>query len=69
MTDLSFPKPKKLLDPLRDAIRLKHYPYSTEKTDLHRVRRYILYHKKRYPAVMGITEIEAFLTHLVKIQD
>ncbi len=66
MPDPSSPKPKKLLDQLRDAIRLKHYSYSTEKTYLHWVRRYILYHNKRHPAEMGIAEIEAFLTHLAK---
>lgn len=66
MPDPSSPKPKKLLDQLRDAIRLKHYSYSTEKTYLHWVRRYIFYHNKRHPAEMGVAEIEAFLTHLAK---
>lgn len=28
-------RPKKLLDQVRDAIRLKHYAYSTEKTYVH----------------------------------
>jgi hypothetical protein len=27
-------RPKKLLDQLRDAIRIKHYSYSTEKTSV-----------------------------------
>lgn len=66
MTDPSSPKPKKLLDQLRDAIRLKYYSYSTEKTYVHWVRRYILYHNKRHPAEMGPAEIEAFLAHLAK---
>ncbi len=66
MTDTSPPKPKKLLDQLRDTIRLKHYSYSTEKTYVHWARRYILYHNKRHPAEMGAAEIEAFLTHLAK---
>lgn len=66
MSDPSAPKPKKLLDQLRDAIRLKHYSYSTEKTYLHWVRRYVLYHNKRHPAELGVAEIEAFLTHLAK---
>ncbi|MBE3144380.1 MAG: phage integrase N-terminal SAM-like domain-containing protein [Planctomycetes bacterium] len=56
--------PKKLLDQLRDAIRLKHYSYSTEKTYVHWSKRYILFHNKRHPAEMGAEEIEAFLTHL-----
>ena len=66
MTDTFPPKPKKLLDQLRDTIRLKHYSYSTEKTYVHWARRYILYHNKRHPAEMGAAEIEAFLTHLAK---
>ena len=59
-------KPKKLLDPLRDAIRIKHYSYSTEKTYVHWAKRYILFHNKRHPAEMGSPEIEAFLSHLAQ---
>jgi integron integrase len=66
MNDQSTPKSRKLLDQIRDAIRLKHYSYSTEKTYVHWARRYILYHNKRHPAEMGVAEIEAFLTHLAK---
>jgi hypothetical protein len=47
-------KPKKLLDQLRDAIRIKHYSYSTEKTYVHWAKRYILFHNKRQPAEMGV---------------
>jgi hypothetical protein len=46
----SSPIPQKPLDQLRDAIRLKHYSSSTEKTYLHWARRYMLYHNKRHPA-------------------
>ena len=66
MSDLPAPKPKKLLDQIRDVIRLKHYSYSTEKTYVHWARRYILFHNKRHPAEMGAQEIEAFLTHPAK---
>jgi integron integrase len=58
------PRPKKLLDQLRDAIRLKHYAYRTEETYVQWVRRYILFHHKRHPKEMGRAEIETFLTHL-----
>ncbi|MFE1746906.1 phage integrase N-terminal SAM-like domain-containing protein [Coleofasciculus sp. H7-2] len=58
------PRPKKLLDQLRDAIRLKHYAYRTEETYVQWVRRYILFHDKRHPTEMGRVEIETFLTHL-----
>lgn len=58
------PKPKKLLDQLRDAIRIKHYSYSNEKTYFHWAKRYILFYNKHHPADMGTPEIEAFLSHL-----
>jgi hypothetical protein len=66
MSDQSIPKPKKLLDQIRDAIRLKHYSYITEKTYVHWAKRYILFYNKRHPAEMGAEEVEAFLTHLAK---
>ncbi|NJM47215.1 MAG: tyrosine-type recombinase/integrase [Alkalinema sp. RU_4_3] len=56
--------PKKLLDQVRDALRLKHYSYQTEKTYVQWIRRYILFHNKRHPRDMGVLEIETFLTHL-----
>jgi hypothetical protein len=37
-------RPRKLLDQGRDAIRLKHYSYRTEKTYVYSTRRYILFH-------------------------
>jgi hypothetical protein len=57
-------QPPKLLDQVREAIRLKHYSYRTEETYVQWIRRYILFHDKRYPKDMGVPEIEAFLTHL-----
>ena len=57
-------KPKKLLDQVRDVIRLKHYSIRTEEAYVSWIRRYILFHNKRHPQAMGSQEIEAFLTHL-----
>lgn len=37
-------KPRKLLDQVRDIIRLKHYSYRTEQTYVQWIRRYILFH-------------------------
>jgi hypothetical protein len=31
-------RPRKLLDQVRDALRVKHYAYSTEKTYVHWIR-------------------------------
>lgn len=57
-------QPRKLLDQVRDAIRLKHYSYRTEQTYVGWIRRYILFHHKQHPKDMGTLEVEAFLTHL-----
>jgi integron integrase len=57
-------RPKKLLDQLGEAIRLKHYSIRTEEAYVSWARRYILFHNKRHPKDMGSQEIEAFLTHL-----
>jgi len=54
----------KLLDRVREALRVRHLSYRTEKTYVHWIRRYILFHRKRHPAEMGEVEINAFLTHL-----
>lgn len=55
---------KKLLDVVREKIRVKHYSISTERTYVHWIKHYILYHNKRHPRDMKKAEIEAFLTHL-----
>lgn len=57
-------RPRKLLDQVRDAIRLKHYSYRTEQSYVGWIRRYILFHSKQHPKDMGGAEVEAFLTHL-----
>jgi site-specific recombinase XerD len=57
-------RPKKLLDQLCDAIRLKHYSIRTEEAYVSWARHYILFHNRRHPKDMGSQEIEAFLTHL-----
>lgn len=54
----------RLLDRVRDAIRVRQYSMATEKAYLAWIRRYILFHDKRHPAEMAKEEIEAFLTHL-----
>jgi integron integrase len=56
--------PPKLLDKVRERIRLKHYSIRTEQAYTHWVKRYILFHGKRHPLEMGKVEIEAFLTSL-----
>ena len=57
-------RPKKLLDQVRDMMRLKHYAIRTEDSYVDWIKRFILFHKKRHPKDMGVSEIQTFLTHL-----
>lgn len=54
----------RLLDRVREAIRVRHYSIRTEDTYVHWIRRFVLFHDKRHPAQMGEPEVARFLTHL-----
>ena len=56
--------PPKLLDQLRNRLRLKHYSLRTEQAYLGWVKRYILFHGKRHPTELGKKEVEFFLSAL-----
>jgi integrase len=57
-------RPKKLLDNVRKAVRLKHYSLHTEQSYVTWIKRYIFFHDKPHPKDMGGAEVEAFPTHL-----
>lgn len=54
----------RLLDLVRQKIRLKHYSLRTEKVYVDWIRRYIFFHQKRHPRDLSAGHIEQFLTHL-----
>jgi len=58
---------KKLLDIVREKIRIRHYSLKTERSYVGWIKRYIFFHKLRHPKEMGKNEIEAFLTHLAVV--
>ena len=59
------PNPKaRLLDQVREVIRVKHYSIRTEEAYVQWIKRFIFFHGKRHPREMGATEIEVFLTDL-----
>ena len=62
---ITTPRPKKLLDQVRDALRSKHYSIPAEEAYVNWIKHYILFNNKRHPLDMGVAEIEIFLTHLV----
>jgi integron integrase len=74
MTDLTPPpapphaspsgSPPKLLDQVRQAIRLRHYSRRTESAYVAWIRRFIVFHRKRHPRELGEREVTAFLSNL-----
>lgn len=54
----------KLLDQVRNLMRLKHLSYKTERAYVGYIRKYILFHNKKHPKEMGVDEIRNYLTHL-----
>ena len=56
--------PPKLLDRVRDAVRIRHYSRRTEEAYVHWIRRYIVFHGKAHPSTLGAEAISAFLTWL-----
>jgi len=54
----------KLLEQVRDLIRVKHYSLKTEQAYVRWIKDYILFHQKRHPREMGNSEVGEYLTHL-----
>ena len=59
----------RLLDQVRDRIRVMHYSRSTEKTYIHWILAYIRFHGRRHPRDMSAPEVEAYLSHLATARD
>ena len=57
------PKPR-LLDRMREALRLRRYSRRTEEVYVAWARRFILFHGKRHPSELGAPEVTGFLTSL-----
>ena len=54
----------RLLDHVRDAIRIRQYSRRTERAYAGWIRRFVLFHGKRHPDEMGEPEVTAFLSYL-----
>ncbi len=59
-------KQKKLLEQVRDVLRLKHYSIRTERCYCDWIERFIRFHQLRHPREMNEIEVSAFLTHLAR---
>jgi len=60
------PPPRRLLDEVRKAIHLRHYSYRTEKSYVHWIWRFVVFHDKQNPRLLGGAEVEKFLSHLAQ---
>lgn len=58
------PQTPRLLDRMRDKLRVKHYSIRTEYSYLDWARRYIRFHGLRHPSDLGPAAVEEFLTSL-----
>lgn len=58
------PAAPRLLDQVREVIRLRHYSIRTEQAYVQWITRFILFHRKRHPGDMGAAEVTAFLSDL-----
>ena len=54
----------KLLDQVRDLIRIRHDSTRTEEAYVRWIKEYIFFHDKRHPREMGEREVSNFLSHL-----
>jgi len=54
----------KLLDQVREKLRVKHYSIRTEQAYVDWIKRFVLFHRKRHPETMGNREVSEFISHL-----
>lgn len=67
---LVIPNPKaKLLEQVREVLRVKHYALRTEEVYILWIKRCIFFHQKRHPREMGAPEVQAFLSDLAVNQN
>ncbi len=59
---------QKLLDQVRQKIRLRHYSYRTEEAYTAWIKRYVRFHDLTHPRELGDDAIEEFLSHLATIR-
>ena len=64
----------KLLDQLREVLRVKHYSLRTEEAYGQWVRRYLKFHRDaqgawRHPRDLGAADVVAFLNHLANVEN
>jgi hypothetical protein len=61
---MSNSQPPQRFNQVRQPIRLRHFSLKTEKSSIHYIRDFILFHNKRWSKDMGTDEIRNYLSHL-----
>lgn len=56
------PQPPQLLDQSRQAIQTKHFSLKTEKSYIHYIWDFIVFHDKGHPQEIGVAEVRAYLS-------
>ncbi len=62
-------KMPKLIERVRETIRLKHMSRRTEDVYIYFIKQFIYFHNKRNPETMNAPEIRAYLSHLATDRD
>ena len=62
----NMPPARRLIDEVRKAIRLRHYSYRTEKAYVDWIWRFVVFHGRQHPKLLGGAEVEKFLSHLAQ---
>lgn len=63
------PSSPKLLDQVRNAIRIRHYSLRTEESYVYWIRWFVRFSGLRHPRDMGARDVTASLTHLAVERD
>ena len=64
MSVMSSPAPTTLLEAVRQAIRVRHYSFRTERSYVHWIRRFVVFHGRRLPRELGAEAVSSFLSSL-----
>jgi hypothetical protein len=59
----------KLLDRVREAVRLRHHSRRTEEASVAWIRRFIVFHGKKHPSLLRKDEIVRYVTWLAVQQN
>ncbi len=65
--DPSSSEKPRLVEQIRQVVRLRHYSLSTEKIYIFWAKKFILFHNKQHPKDLGAKDITSFLNHLAQV--